>query len=43
VVCLSVFEEPHRGGLHPLGLSNHEKNEVEVNFIEHPVVTLYLQ
>jgi len=30
---LSVFEEPHLEVLDPLGLSNHEKNEVEVNLI----------
>jgi hypothetical protein len=27
VVCLSVIEEPHRGGLGPLGLSRHEKKK----------------
>jgi hypothetical protein len=26
VVCLSVIEEIHRGGLDPLGMSNHEHN-----------------
>ena len=26
VVCLRVAEEPHRRGLDPLGLSNHEQN-----------------
>jgi hypothetical protein len=27
VVCLSVTEEPHRGGLGPAGPSSHEKNQ----------------
>jgi hypothetical protein len=25
VVCLRAIEEPHRGGLDPVGLSSHEK------------------
>ena len=28
-MCLSVTEEPYRGGLRPLGLSSHEKKKLD--------------
>jgi len=31
-VCLSVMEEPHRGGIGPLGLSSHGKKATEAYF-----------
>jgi len=33
VVCLRVVEEPHRRGLGPLRLSNHERKEGNISYI----------
>ena len=33
VTCLSVIQEPHTGGLGPLGLSSHEKKIVIMGYI----------
>ena len=38
LVCLSEIVVPHRGGLHPLGLSSHEQNYIIIKSTEYQAV-----